>query len=371
MFFIVCKHAIKKHQTIIMEKIKINICIITGTRAEYGLLKNVILKLKSNPNFNVKLVATGSHLSKLHGYTVDNIDEDIDYKLEMLLANDSNVAIGKSLGIEMMGLAEYFSKNKFDGVMVLGDRYEILGVATIATIFQIKIIHLCGGDISEGAYDDNIRHAISQLSHIHFVTCQESKDKVESFGRDNVYLVGNPGLEGLLNFSPNPKLYDNYIMFVYHPETKNLDKMDSDLKMIDQVFNYILEQGKKLVVIGSNADNQNQKIKDLYEKYQSKIYYYVSADRDDYLSLAYHCDLFMGNSSSGIYEIPFFKKYIINIGDRQKGRRSINNVINVECDFGEIKKCVEKYSGKSGDNTGAYPVLNSSELIENVLIEIP
>jgi GDP/UDP-N,N'-diacetylbacillosamine 2-epimerase (hydrolysing) len=348
------------------------ICIITGTRSEYGLLKNVIIKLKSNPYFNIKLVATGSHLSKLHGYTIDYIKQDVivDYELNMLLSNDSNISIGKSLGIEMIGLSEYFGNNKFDAVMILGDRYEMLSVATIATIFQIKIIHLCGGDISEGAYDDNIRHAISQLSDVHFVTCQESKKMVESFGKNNVYLVGNPGLEDLLNFYPNKKIHENYIMFVYHPETKNLNEMDKDLNVIKDIFNYILKLNQKLIVIGSNADNQNNKIRELYQSFNNKICYYESTDRHNYLSLAYHCNLFMGNSSSGLYEIPFFKKYIINIGNRQKNRRNINNVINIECKFDNIKKSIDEYLGKHGDNEGCYPVLKSSRLIEDILISV-
>jgi UDP-hydrolysing UDP-N-acetyl-D-glucosamine 2-epimerase len=347
---------------------KKNICIITGTRAEYGLLKNIILSLQDKNN--IKLIATGSHLSKLHGYTINNIKEDnikIDYELDMLLANDSSLAISKSIGVEIFGLADYFNQNKFDALILLGDRYEILAAATIATIYQIKIIHFCGGDITEGAYDDDIRNAITQLSHIHFVSCEESKNKVLSFGKNNVYVVGNPGLEYLLDFKPNPKEYNNYIMFVYHPETKNLDNLIIDLGEIKKVFDYILDKNINLLVIGTNADNGNQHIKNLYNDYKNKIIYFDSVDRQQYLSLAYYCDLFMGNSSSGIYEIPFFNKYIINIGDRQKGRRNIYNVINVKNNYEEIKLCIDSCFGKSIKSEGGFPILRTSEIVKNIL----
>lgn len=346
-----------------------NICIVTGTRAEYGLLKKVIQKLKQNKYFDIKLVVTGSHLSHLHGYTVSFIENDfnIDYKLNMMLSDDTPSALGKSVAIEMMGLSDYFATNKFDGVMLLGDRYEMLGVATIATIFQIRIIHLCGGDVTEGAYDDNIRHAITQLSHIHFVTCEESKRKVESFGRDNIYLVGNPGLETLLSFQPYEKNIDNYVMFVYHPETKNLDTMDKDLINIEQFFDYLIKINRRIVVIGSNADNQYNRIMDLYKKYGGKLIYKVSIEREQYLSLSYHSNLFMGNSSSGLYEIPYFEKYVINIGNRQKGRRNINNVINIPCEYPKMKECLELYENKKAKNDGHYPVFETSKLIEDIL----
>jgi GDP/UDP-N,N'-diacetylbacillosamine 2-epimerase (hydrolysing) len=352
---------------------KKQICIITATRAEYGLLKNIIISLDEQYYYDTKIIVTGSHLSKLHGYTIDNIKNDnikIDYELDMLLASDTNQAIGKSISVEIMGLSDYFKNNKFDYLILLGDRYEILAAALVATIFQIKIIHFCGGDTTEGAYDEDLRNAITQLSHIHFVTCDESKKKVESFGKNNVFIVGNPGLEYLLDFKPSPKQYNNYVMFVYHPETKNLDNMDRDLIEIEKVFDYILDKGLNLIIIGSNADNSNIKIKNLYNKYKNKIIFFDSVDRQQYLSLAYHCDLFAGNSSSGPYEISTFNKYIINIGDRQKGRRNINNVINVKCKFEEIKECIDNYFGKTIISEGGFPILKTSKLVNDILNNI-
>lgn len=348
-----------------------NLCVITGTRAEYFLLKPIIISLSKI--YNLKLVVTGSHLSKMHGFTFNDIIKDninVDHQIDMLLANDSNVAIGKSIGIEIIGLSDYFGNNKFDGLIVLGDRYEILSVALVATIFRIPIIHFCGGDTTEGAYDDDIRNAISQLSAIHFVSCDESKQKVESLGKDKVYVVGNPGLEYLLDFRPNEKEFDNYIMFVYHPETKNLNCIDSDLENINKLFNYVTDKGINVIVIGTNADNENFKIKNLYEKFKNRINYFESIERQKYLSLAHHAELFMGNSSSGIYEIPFFNKYVINIGDRQKGRRNINNVINISCSYDNMKECVEKYFGKKIISEGGFPIIRTSNLIIDNLKKI-
>jgi GDP/UDP-N,N'-diacetylbacillosamine 2-epimerase (hydrolysing) len=345
-----------------------NVCIITGTRAEYFLLKPIIISLSKI--FNIKLVVTGTHLSKMHGYTIQNIQNEnieINHQIDMLLTNDNNISIGKSIGLEIISLSDYFNNHKFDGLILLGDRYEILSAALVATIFRIPIIHFCGGDTTEGAYDDDIRNAISQLSSIHFVSCYESKNKVESFGKSKVYVVGNPGLEYLLDFKADPIKYNNYIMFVYHPETKNLDCMNNDLDEIKKTFDYILSQKINLVVIGSNADNDNHKIKKLYDRFNDKIKYFDSVDRQQYLSLAYHSALFMGNSSSGIYEISYFNKYVINIGDRQKGRRNINNVINVKCEFNKIRDNVNKYFGKSIKSEGGFPVLKTSNLVSDIL----
>lgn len=347
-------------------------CIITGTRAEYGLLKNIIISLSKK--FYIKLLVTGSHLSKMHGYTIkdiqnDNLNVNL-HQIDMLLANDTNVAIGKSIGLEIISLSEYFNNSKFDGLILLGDRYEILSAALVATVFQIPIIHFCGGDITEGAYDNDIRNAITQLSNFHFVSCEESKHRVESMGKNQkVYVVGNPGLEYLLDFKPDNLEIDiqNYIMFVYHPETKNLDGMDKDLEEIEKILKYIINKNIGLIIIGSNADNGNQKIKKIYDNIKSKIIYFDSVDRQRYLSLAYYSDLFMGNSSSGIYEIPFFNKYVINIGDRQKGRRNINNVINTKCNFEEMKEYVDNYFGKKIITKGGFPLLRTSQLVVNIL----
>lgn len=344
------------------------ICIITGTRAEYFLLKPIIISLSKNHIIN--LVATGTHLSKMHGFTIDDIKKDnieINYEIDMLLSNDSKVSIGKSIGLEIISLSDYFNNNKFDSLILLGDRYEILSVSLVATIFRIPIIHFCGGDISEGAYDNDIRNAITQLSTIHFVSCEESKKKVESFGKDKVYIVGNPGLEYLLDFKPDIVEIKNYIMFVFHPETKKIENIDNDLNEIEKLFHYILSQDINLVVIGSNADNDNLKIKTIYQKFTSKIYYFDSIDRQKYLSFAYNSKLFMGNSSSGIYEIPFFNKYVINIGNRQRGRRNINNVINVKCEFGEMENCITNYFGKEIICEGGFPILKTSSLVLEIL----
>lgn len=348
----------------------LNLCIITGSRAEYGLLKNIIIKLSKI--HNVKLVVTGTHLSKIHGYTINNIKQDeiaIDYELNMLLADDNAKSVSKSIGVEILGLSDYFCNNKFDYVMVLGDRYEILSVVLVATIFQIKIMHFCGGDITEGSYDNDIRHAITQLSHIHLVSCEESKQKVESFGKKNVFVVGNPGLEYLLDFKPDIRKYFGYVMFVYHVETKNFGNLQKDIQEIKKLFDFIIYQNLQIICIGTNADNYNNIITKLYEDYKNKIFYYENLPRQEYLSLAYHSDLFIGNSSSGIYEIPYFNKYIINIGNRQSGRRDISNVINCNCIFEDMKDKFMKYyyGSKCEKSDGRFPLLRTTQMVIDIL----
>lgn len=348
----------------------LNLCIITGSRAEYGLLKNIIIKLSEI--HNVKLVATGTHLSKNHGYTINNIKEDnllVDYELNMLLEDDNAKSISKSIGVEIFGLSDYFSNNKFDYIIILGDRYEILSVALIATIFQIKIIHFCGGDITEGSYDNDIRHSITQLSNIHFVSCEESKKKVESFGKNNVYVVGNPGLEYLLDFKPVERKYFNYIIFLYHVETKNISNLTKDICEIRKLFDFIICQNINIICIGTNADNNNSIIKNLYDEYKNKIIYYENLPRSEYLSLAYYSTLFIGNSSSGIYEIPYLTKYVLNIGNRQTGRRIIDNVINCDCVFEpNMKDNFMKYYYKEEiEKKGVFPILKTSKLVIDIL----
>ncbi len=350
---------------------KKKICIVTGTRAEFGLMHKIIDKLNESFFFEIKLVVTGAHLSKLHGFTINNIKKHnvpIDYELNMLLSNDDSTSIVKSIGVEILSLADYFKYNKFDAVMILGDRYELLGVVLTALIYQVKIIHIGGGDKTEGAYDNDIRNAITQLSDLHFVTCDESKNNVLSLGKKNVYVVGNPGLENLINFVPSEKIINNYILFIYHPETKANENLSSNIKILENMINHVLSNNMNIIVIGSNADNNNIDITNMYKKFFGKITYFDSLDRHEYLSCIYHCGLFIGNSSSGIYEAPYFKKYVINIGDRQTGRLMSKNIINSKYDFHEITNHIDQYFGKNTNGEHVYPVLPSSEIITNILI---
>lgn len=343
------------------------LCIVTGSRAEYGLLKNIIIKMREC--FDLKLVVCGSHFSNIHGNSVELIKNDkikIDYEIKTIEVKYDSKNIITSIANEMTELAIYFSENKFDYIIVLGDRYEIMAVAFVATIYQIKIIHFCGGDITNGSYDNEFRNSITQMSHIHFVSCLEAKKRVEMMGKKDVYVVGNPGLEIFRNFNCGEKKHGNYIMFVYHVETKNIDKLEGYLCEIELFFDYLHNNNIKIICIGTNMDNNNDLIRKLYVK-KKYLVIYDNLEREEYLRLAYHSDLFMGNSSSGIYEIPYFNKYVINIGVRQEGRREINSVINCDCEFEILKNAYESYSKKKIISNNLFPIINTSERICEII----
>ena len=382
------------------------ICIATSSRAEYNLLKNIIITLSNNSNFDVKLIVTGSHLLHSCAHTIDIIKKDkikIDCEINMDMNNmisNTNYSkninqeytpnyISNGIGIQILKLSEYFTNNKFDYILLLGDRYEIMSIAFIATIFNIKIIHLCGGDITTGSFDDAFRNSITHMSYVHLVTCEKSKQRVIELLFDvggiskkndydmailcknkNIHIVGHPNLEKLYNFVPNANKYDNYIMFVIHPETKNLQNMDKNLYELEKIFDYILSIGYNIVAIGPNIDTDSNKIINLYNKFIDKIHYFPNLDNNEYLSVAYNAGLFISNSSSGIYEIPVFNKYVLNIGCRQENRAIINNVLNVEFDFNQIKQCISSYFNIPIQHEAVFPMCHTSKLVEDVILRL-
>lgn len=335
------------------------ICVITGTRAEYGLLKGLISDIHESPDFKLLLLVTGSHLEEKYGNTYKTIEDDgfsIDEKIPMDLNSDSSTGILHSMSKEMMGLANCFSKYHIDLVLILGDRYEMLVAAQVALINNIDIAHLCGGDVTRGAYDDAIRHSITKMSKYHFVTCQSSYDNIINMGENQeyVHLVGNPGLHDIMVFSPMEEdlFYKNLdvmtrkrlILVVNHPET--LLSSDENKEHMDILCNSLISitdfENTNILFIHSNADNSNEyifeKINAMVHKYEN-IHAFTSLDRFMYLNIIYYSSCFVGNSSSGIYEVPLFKKMTLNLGKRQHGRECGNSVIhldynkNVICDY--------------------------------------
>jgi UDP-hydrolysing UDP-N-acetyl-D-glucosamine 2-epimerase len=365
------------------------ICVITGTRAEYGLLKGLIKNLNDSKDFNLLLFVTGSHLEEKFGYTYKNIEEDgflINEKIYMDLKNDNSNGILKSMSLELSILADYFKKYIVDLLLILGDRYEMLIAAQAALIYNIKIGHLCGGDVTKGAYDDAIRNSITKMAKFHFVTCKSSYDNIIKMGEDEkyVYLVGNPGLYDILSFSSLNKniFYDKLkiiekkylILIVYHSETlltANENKNNMDI-LIDTLLNVENFENTNLVFIHSNADNYNdyifECINNITNKYKN-VYCFTSLDRYIYLNLIHYCHLFIGNSSSGIYEVPLFKKITLNLGNRQKGRETGNSVINLYFDKNNILKNINNIINNNLIDNFTYPykVLDSSKIILNIL----
>jgi len=335
------------------------ICVATGTRAEYGLLKPLIDKIKSDEDLELQLLVTGAHLSPEFGRTYQQILADsyeVVEKVEMLLSSDSATGIVKSMGLGMIGYADAFAKLKPDLLIILGDRYEMLSVASAALIFKIPIAHLHGGELTEGAYDDAIRHAITKMSSLHFTSTEEYKNRVIQMGEQpaNVYNVGAIGLDNIksLPLLSQAELEEqlqirfltyNYLI-TFHPETL------SDLpveKQFQELLDALDTQAESFFIFTkANADTSgrviNKMIDDYVTKHPQNSIAFVSMGQLRYLSAMKHCTAVVGNSSSGIIETPSFNKPAINIGDRQKGRIQAEGIVNVSANSQEISKAFAK-----------------------------
>ena len=339
------------------------VCIVTGTRAEYGLLKPIIEKVHRDTELELQLVVTGMHLSPEFGLTYKEIEKDgfpIADKVEMLLSSDSNVGITKSMAVALMGFADGFERLKPDMVLILGDRYEILMVASAAMIAKIPIAHLHGGELTEGLIDEAIRHSISKMSYLHFTSTDEYRKRVIQLGEqpDRVHCVGALGVENIKNISLmnkeelekslGIKLTENTVLLTYHPVT--LEGMTAQQQF--QNILDVVEAKKELFVVftKANADTHgriiNQMIDDYVSKHQERSVAFTSLGQLRYLSILQFCNMVIGNSSSGLLEVPSFHIPTINIGERQRGRVCAESVINCDNTVEEIVKAIDKASSE-------------------------
>ena len=337
---------------------KKTICVITATRAEYGLLKRLINRLNSNIDFEVRVVVTGTHLSSEFGLTYKEIEEDgivIHEKIDILVNGDSASSISKTMGLAMISFGEYFSRDSPDLLLLLGDRYEMLAVASAAMIHNIPIAHIHGGEKTEGVIDEAIRHSITKMSYLHFTTTSEYRDRVIQLGENpnRVYNFGALGVENILNEQLLSKeelehllqtrLNKPFVLVTYHPVTLEKQTLVEHMNSIFQVckkFNNV-----KFIFTKSNADEGGRQINEMIDSFVSSnenTVSYKSLGMLKYLSALKYCDVVMGNSSSGIIEAPSFKIPTINIGDRQKGRLQSNSIINCEPEASEIVKALNK-----------------------------
>jgi GDP/UDP-N,N'-diacetylbacillosamine 2-epimerase (hydrolysing) len=333
------------------------ISVLTATRAEYGLLKPIITKLMLVPEFDVRVVVTGAHLSPEFGLTYEEIERDgikIDEKIEILLSADTPAAISKTMGLAMVSFADYFAKLNPDMLVVLGDRYETLAVAIVAMNQRIPVAHLYGGETTEGAVDESIRHAITKLSYLHFTSTELYRKRVIQLGEhpDRVHCVGAVGIENILNEklmkkseleeSLNWKLDKPYAIVTFHPVT--LEGNDSRNQIEALLAACASRQDMKFIFTKANADASgriiNQMIDDYVDKSENAIAY-TSLGLGRYLSALKHCTMVIGNSSSGLLEAPSFGVPTINIGDRQKGRLQADSVINCMPETTSIIEAIE------------------------------
>jgi len=330
------------------------ICVVTGTRAEYGLLTPLLHEINNDESLELQLVVTGTHLSPEFGLTYKEIEKEfiIDKKIEMLLSTDTAIGISKSMGLAQISFAEAFDELNPDILVVLGDRYEIFAAVSAAMVSKIVIAHMSGGELTQGAIDDAIRHSITKMSHIHFVATQEYKQRVIQLGEapKNVYNFGEAGLDNIANLSLlsketfeesiDFKLMKKNLLITYHPTTLDtLEQVVSDFQNILEVLDSL--EDTLLIFTKANSDEGGRIINKMIDDYvlnnDSKSIVFSSLGQLRYLSALQYVDAVVGNTSSGIVEAPSFKIGSINIGDRQKGRVQALSTINCAAEKDALK----------------------------------
>ncbi len=335
------------------------VCVVTGTRAEYGLLLWVMRELAAAPEFTLQIVATGMHLSPEFGLTYRAIEQDgfvINAKVEMLLSGDTPVSIAKSIGLGTIGFADTFARLQPDLIVLLGDRYELLAAAQAALVANIPIAHIAGGDTTEGAFDEAIRHSITKMSHLHFVTNREAFDRVVQLGENpaHIFNFGSPGIDTIKRLSLLSRaelekelgfpLRTRNLLVTFHPATLEFTAAGAQFdELLAALSTFAPDTG--LIFTLPNADTNGriliEKIEE-FVRHHANARAYASLGQLRYLSTIAHVDAVIGNSSSGLYEVPTFKKPTVNIGDRQRGRLQAASVVNCPPERQAIRSAIEQ-----------------------------
>ena len=332
------------------------IAIVTATRAEYGQFSPVIKNIRNYETklFKVELIVTGTHLSEQYGMTVSEIDDRIDHKVFISVKSSSGADISANQADALVKFTDLFLTEKYDGIVVLGDRYEMLAVAIAAGNTHTPIFHLCGGDTTEGALDEWIRHSITKMSYLHFVTNEESRKRVIQLGENpnRVFNYGSTSIDNVLHVADMTKAEAlqsigleacNYGLCTYHPVTMDNGSVDEQIAAFLTAINSF--PSLQFIVTKSNADQGGARINELLDEAQSKIdnlHVYTSLGVKRYLSLMRYAEFVLGNSSSGIIETPAFHVPTVNIGDRQRGRLQSESIINCSEDTDSIIEAMEK-----------------------------
>ena len=334
------------------------IAIVTATRAEYGLLAPIIKELRKyeNEQFSVNLVVTGTHLREAYGMTVREIEADgmrIDKRIDIPVSSASEMDISRNQAETLVKFTELFLAEKYDGLIVLGDRYEMLAVAIAAGNTRTPVFHISGGDTTEGAMDEWIRHAITKVSYLHFVTNDDSRRRVIQLGEspNRVFNYGSTSIDNILqvaDMSKNEALSSvglsdcHYALCTYHPVTmvdENIDEVVNEFLQAIVAFPKI-----EFIVTKSNADQGGARINELLDKAATEIeslHVYTSLGVHRYLSLMRYAEFVLGNSSSGIVETPAFGVPTVNIGDRQRGRLQSISIVNCGSKTEEIVNAIK------------------------------
>ena len=370
--------------------IKRKVCVVSGTRAEYGLLYPILKEIQDRKELSLQLVVTTAHLKNEFGLTYKQIEKDgfkIDEKIDNLLPSDSKSSIAKSTGLATMLLADSFEKLDPDVVLLLGDRFETHAAATTALLMNIPIAHIHGGEITEGAVDEQIRHSITKMSQLHFCSTEAYRQRVIQMGEDSlrVFNTGAPGIDNIVNFELlskaalekqlDWKFAQKCALFAYHPVTLSNNDLKKDLSII---FDVLVNSEISVLFTYANADSGgriiNKKVEEFCKLNPNKYKVVKNLGQLRYLSAMKHVDLLVGNTSSGIIEAASFDKPVVNIGDRQSGRLKGVNVI--DCKIKDLSKSIELalssgFTIKCQNQQNIYGTGNASISIVNELINQP
>lgn len=375
------------------------ICLVTGSRADYGLQKKLIQLIKSDPQIQLQIIATGSHLSSKLGFTYKEIEDDgfkIDYKIEILGNEFNSQSTSLAISRAQNEIVKILIETKPDLMLILGDRYEILAAAISALLCGVPIAHIHGGEVTLGAFDDSIRHAITKMSHLHFVATEKSRKRVIQMGEmdGRVFNFGGLGVDALVDVKYlqqeeiekviGQKFGEKNLIVTFHPETISEYPPLEQIRILLNALNQIPDIN--LIFTGVNADPGSNEISNEINEFVSSrenAVYIPSLGQRNYFSALFYCDGVIGNSSSGILEVPTFKKATINIGNRQLGREHATSVISCDLNSNSIREAIaESYRkefkeklnmslnpyGNGGASTSIYNVIKNYDL-DNLLIK--
>ena len=368
------------------------ICVFTGTRAEYGLLKPLLEEIREDSDLELRIVASCMHLSPEFGLTHTIIENDgfiVDEKIENLLSSDTPTGICKSMGLGLISYAEALERIKPDLNVILGDRFEAFAFAAAAMVCRIPIAHLHGGEATYGLIDEPIRHSITKMSHLHFTSTKEYRRRVIQLGEtpDKVFFVGALGIENIRKMKLLPKdelereigfkLADNCILVTFHPVTlENETAGEQFQNLLDAIDEF---DGLRVIFTKTNSDTDgriiNRKIDDYVERNQKRAIAFKSMGQLKYLSAINHAIAVVGNSSSGIIEAPSLQKPTVNIGDRQKGRVKTSSIINCKSNKGSITDALHKafsseFKIKVVESINPYEKKNTAKTIKNIIKKV-
>ena len=339
------------------------ICFISGSRADYGLLSNLMKFFKNDKKYNLQIIVTGSHLSKMHGLTYNEIEKDkfkITKKINLNIDKKKSENISESISIGIKQFSISYKNLKPDLIVLLGDRYEIFSACCAANISQIPVCHLHGGELTRGSIDDTFRHSMTKMSQFHFVAHKKYSKRVRQLGEDpkKIYVVGGFGVDLIkkvkllskknLEKKLNIQFGKKNILVTYHPETTNGSKNKKDFKELLKALETLKQT--KIIFTRANADKDGRLINSMIDKFVKKnkeiSYVFSSMGYKNYLSTLKFIDICLGNSSSGLLEVPTFKKITINIGDRQKDRIKASSVFDVRPKANLIIKMIKEIDKK-------------------------